>query len=404
MSITDLSQIKEQLDYLEYSKNVVHRHSKAVGKLLDLFRDHFDNAIKQISEPGGKQVVLTDFFPQILMYVADCVPLSVADLARLGTSTDIQNAEKYFQIPPETCPMLKSKIGGLYMLRDKPVKKSVLGHYICEPHVGAMSLMDTYGYETYWIDGLKKFAGDDKDRYKLVVDKYRDEIRNLFYWINGKAYDEDRFRKVLKDDNRIHSKVDKIMEFQKKFPSYMKSLPSMMMISGRGGYYGQPEAFEEILDELIEEFENLKEGEYNEKLVKLTWAGVRGVDFSVYNALDVSGGVVVAWTIAGSDSRYYDEEKDPLESFIEYNMGNINNSSMEDAAKREEDLYKKSGSDGVLIYGTLGCTNFTINREISRRYLSEQGIPTLAIQGTPLIGESTGQLLTRIKAFIEMLS
>jgi benzoyl-CoA reductase/2-hydroxyglutaryl-CoA dehydratase subunit BcrC/BadD/HgdB len=41
---------------------------------------------------------------------------------------------------------------------------------------------------------------------------------------------------------------------------------------------------------------------------------------------------------------------------------------------------------------------------MKRIHMNKLGIPTLSLAGTAQIGEITGQTMTRLKAFIEMLS
>jgi benzoyl-CoA reductase/2-hydroxyglutaryl-CoA dehydratase subunit BcrC/BadD/HgdB len=41
---------------------------------------------------------------------------------------------------------------------------------------------------------------------------------------------------------------------------------------------------------------------------------------------------------------------------------------------------------------------------MQRKFLKELGVPNLFIDGTFQVGKPTGQLLTRVSAFMEMLS
>ena len=59
---------------------------------------------------------------------------------------------------------------------------------------------------------------------------------------------------------------------------------------------------------------------------------------------------------------------------------------------------------GVIFYGYVGCSYSGVEHEILRADLKERGISSLSIQGTFQVGPPSGQLLTRVSAFVEMLS
>lgn len=398
----DLKDIKEQTGYLTYSRDVVHSYSKGIGKLLDLFINHIDVAIQ--AKKNGKEVVWVERAPLMLMYACGAIPIAITDIARLGKMESIRTAEEFFHIPAETCAMVKEKIGGFYGYRHAPCKKIVLGRNICEPAFAASTLMKEFGYETHIFDIIEKPRRDTEGSVEFAKKKYEEELEKLSLWISGKPFDKEALHSAMIRANRINKKTHYILEMQHKHPTYMKSLPSMLLISGRDGYYGQPEAYEAVVDEIIAEFEALPEGTYNEKRVKLLWSGGRGIDFSVYNAVDVSGGYITRWNIVGSGSRPFDEDIDPLEAYLEHNFTGRNSRGMKEVNELDERIFHESGAAGVIIYLTQGCTHLVIGREVRRKYLNDKNIPTLFLSGTAQIGEATGQIMTRIKAFIEMLS
>jgi benzoyl-CoA reductase/2-hydroxyglutaryl-CoA dehydratase subunit BcrC/BadD/HgdB len=156
---------------------------------------------------------------------------------------------------------------------------------------------------------------------------------------------------------------------------------------------------------MIDELKSLKEGEYvDESLVKIVWSGVRGVDFSVYNALDVIGGYVAEWNLPTSVDVRYDLDRDPLEAMVDYDLADGSASEVEVICQKDIHLVEKSGSKGIVLYTTLGCGFLSVAQEVKRRYLSEKDIPVLILTGTSQIGEATGQVKTRLKAFLEMIA
>jgi len=45
-----------------------------------------------------------------------------------------------------------------------------------------------------------------------------------------------------------------------------------------------------------------------------------------------------------------------------------------------------------------------VDKEMWRNYFHQKGIPSINLEGSFQTGAPTGQLMTRVKAFIEMLS
>ena len=62
------------------------------------------------------------------------------------------------------------------------------------------------------------------------------------------------------------------------------------------------------------------------------------------------------------------------------------------------------GARGILFYGYVGCSFAGVHQEIQRDYFQKQGIPSISLEGSFQVGPPSGQLLTRVRAFVEMLS
>ena len=50
----------------------------------------------------------------------------------------------------------------------------------------------------------------------------------------------------------------------------------------------------------------------------------------------------------------------------------------------------------------MGCSFGGIHKEIQRDFFQKLGVPSIALEGSFQVGPPTGQLLTRVRAFIEM--
>lgn len=175
-------------------------------------------------------------------------------------------------------------------------------------------------------------------------------------------------------------------------------------VIGSGHYFGKPDQYEEALDELINELESLGENEYIGDWVPLLWSGGRGQEFGVYQAIDEAGGSILGWGSIPQIYALFDEEKPPLRAFAEYQMGGQMSGSTAAMYPFMESEIERSGAKGIFQYGYVGCSFAGIDGELKRKHFQEKGIPTMEILGSFQVGPPSGQLITRVKAFIEMLA
>lgn len=404
--IQRIEDIKEEVEYLIYSRDVVHAHSKAIQNFMDLYINHLDVAAE--AQKAGTPVVIAAFVDLRFLYACDAIPIELPNIVRVNPLDTFKKSQERFQISAEVCPMAIGEIGGLYDFKDK-FNRLLIGNFGCDMQFGVMTLSKQIGYDVFLFDETDHMADKTESGRRLAREKYREELEKQAKWLNGKGINKEKLSEELKRANRINDKYYKLEHLQRKHPTYMGCLPSMLLMSaGRGGYFGQPKAYEEAVDAIIAEFEALPEGSYNEKRPKIIWSGARGIDFSVFTAMDVLGAEIASWCMGANFYRKYDETIDPIEAFLDvvFNPGGSGGNNLISLGEGQlaEKLYNEMDADGVFIYMTQGCSHVSMNMEMRRRYLSEKGIPTLLLAGTSQTGEATGQLMTRIKAFIEMLS
>ncbi|MNI93515.1 2-hydroxyglutaryl-CoA dehydratase, D-component [compost metagenome] len=93
-----------------------------------------------------------------------------------------------------------------------------------------------------------------------------------------------------------------------------------------------------------------------------------------------------------------------MESLVRFQL----ESQMAGASIYRRDVIERQvdriGARGLILYGYLGCSFGSVTREMYREYFHNKGIPSINLEGTFQVGAASGQILTRIKAFIEMLS
>lgn len=396
--------VVSQVTHIEQSRDEVHAYSKGIKKIFDLALSYIYYAEEQ-HKKGANVVWFQAKAEAPLLLACGALPVAFTEAGRLGSPDALTVASDVYQIPEDICSMVRVNIGEWY-LRKNSIKRILGLGSACEAYNIMFEVMKKEGYDVYTIDTAYRPPALDSDRYEKLLSFYEEEVRQAAKWISGgKELDEDKFAFEIERRNRINQKLRHICRLRIEHPSYLKSLPAMYMISATGHYFGRPEEYEGALDTIIEEMEALKPGEYAPKLVPLSWSGGRGQEFGIFEAIDDAGGVIVDWHLPTPyELDYPDWKADPVRAYSKYLLGKDTGGNTVDKLGLLGDSIRESGARGVLLYGYVGCTFSGIDRELQRQYFRKNEIPCLSLDGSFQVGKPSGQLITRVKAFVEMLS
>ncbi|HWR28472.1 MAG TPA: 2-hydroxyacyl-CoA dehydratase family protein [Negativicutes bacterium] len=396
-------ELQSQLEHVKYSRDVVHSYSNGVKKLFDLAVSYVFDAEKANKE--GKSVVWSwGIWEAPFLYACDTIPVSFTELGRLGSHEAMSIAEDYYQIPREACSMVKSTLGEWH-LRKGGINRILGSCAACEPYNLATELIKAQGYEVYDLDTVYRPPQSTPEHFEEIVKFFIGEIHGVGRWLTGKNVDEARMSLEIKRRNGFMQKIRTIMELRLKHPLYIRSLPTMFMLMGSGHYFGKPEEYSEVLEQLVEELQSLPdESEDAQKVIPLVWAGGRGQEFGVYQAIDEAGGAILGWVIPTPFAKDYREDLPPVEALARYYLEGQTAGATIFKQRVVEEQIKKTNARGLIQYGYVGCSFSGIDREMQREYFQKKGIPSISLEGTFQVGPPTGQILTRVRAFVEMLS
>ncbi|GAA0284093.1 2-hydroxyacyl-CoA dehydratase family protein [Rhodovulum strictum] len=398
--------LESQLAYLAETR-ADHAYSPAVQKLFDLVLSYIEDA--EANHRAGRQPAawMCGGLWSPLYYACDTVPISINEVGRLGSSDAMTVAEDYFQLPKESCSMVGAVLGEFFLRADRTVKRLATYNMMCEPLNIAWELLRAEGVDVFRVEGANRpNTEDEAGRLRIIQDFIESELRDLAIWLHGRPVDETRLSVELLRYNRILAKMRRILHLRVENPLYIRSLATMYLLIGTGTYFGKPDAYEEVLDGLLEELERPDHiRPYPENLVRLVWSGGRGQEFGVYKTIDDSGGAVTAWHTPDEWTRGYREDLPPLQAYADYIItGRTMIGTPVRHLKRIEETIAPFQARGILFYGYVGCSFAGIHREIQSTHFQRLGIPTIALEGSFQVGPPSGQLLTRIRAFVEMLS
>jgi benzoyl-CoA reductase/2-hydroxyglutaryl-CoA dehydratase subunit BcrC/BadD/HgdB len=402
----DAFDIQHQREYIEYSKEV-HGYSKAVGKILDLSESYIPDAEKAYQE-GKKNAIWCGAVGWVvpLVYACDTVPIAFGEMGRLSDREVMLIAEDYYQFPIETCSMVKCVVGQWHLRKDKTGIKRILGNSsACEPYNLAWEIMKNEGYDVYNNDVIYRGASVDGKRLEKLVEFFVGEIHGVVEWLTGSStIDEEKLASELKRKNRLLAKMRRILDLRLTRPLYVKSLATILMLNvGLNNYFGKPEEYEAALDLLIEELENTPvDEEQLKKVIPLVWAGGTGQEFGIYEAIDQAGGALLG--LRSVPFKSFREDVPPVEALARFVYDNQGAGAGVYARNVIELELEKTKAQGLILYGYIGCSFGSVDREMWREYFHKKGIPSINLEGSFQTGAPSGQVLTRVKAFVEMLS
>ncbi|MDR3294826.1 MAG: 2-hydroxyacyl-CoA dehydratase family protein [Clostridiales Family XIII bacterium] len=394
-----------QIQHIEYSRDVVHRHSKAIPKLFNLILSYIEDVEKKVRATGQKALWAGSPWAIPLIYANGYIPVQYSEVGRISGQEAITVAENYFQMPAETCSMVKATIGELFLRRDNGINRLFSLSNACEPFNQAWEVLKSEGYEIYIGDVVYRAPGVDGERYDQVLAYFLKEIRSFNGWLTGdEKINEKHLTRELERRNRLMGKIGTVMDLRLKHPFYVRSLAVMYLMNGLNTYLGKPEEYEEMLDLLLEELLALgDEPEDQDKVIPLVWSGGNGQEFGVYEAIDEANGALLGF-VTVPYTKKYDLSIDPVESLARFQLDSMMAGASVYIRDAIEQQIAHVNARGLILYGYLGCSFGSVAREMYRDYFHQKGIPSINIEGTFQVGPPTGQIITRIRAFIEMFS
>jgi benzoyl-CoA reductase/2-hydroxyglutaryl-CoA dehydratase subunit BcrC/BadD/HgdB len=301
--------------------------------------------------------------------------------------------------------MIATVIGELYLRRETLVREIVVYGGGCEPMYIAWELLKEHGYTIHRVEGVYAPPKGDEERKRQVIEFAASEFGALVETLTGKPVDEARLSFELARSNRLTDKLGRVLDLRVRNPYYLRSLATTLLIEGNSTYFGRPDEYEEVLDLLIEEMEASDiipppKG----KVIPIAWVGHRGQEFGVYKAVDDAGGALFFNAPGVGHGRHWREDLPPLEAVGDFLTGGWARGNWAARFKTVENIVAKTGSKGIILYTYIGCSFGGFHNEIEREHFQKMGIPSLNLEGSFQVGAVHGQLLTRVRAFVEMLS
>ena len=379
------------------------------NKLPDIF-ESFNDARKQgfltmkEEKDKGRKVVGTfcTYTPRELIYAADAMSVSLC-----STSDEtVPDAEKV--LPKNLCPLVKSSYG--FAITDKCpymyFSDMIIGETTCDAKKKMYELLGEIK-DTYVMQ-----LPHSKNNFSMAL--WKNELIELVKKLEEKfdvKITEDKIKDAIKLCNEERKAIKEFLNLAKLNPSPIKgsdmheALHSSNFKFDRKLYINEIKSLTNSLKEKYDSGETpFKKGTPR---ILITGCPTGGLVDKIVKQLEEAGSSVVCFENCVGTKNFemlVDENKEPIDAIAERYL-NIPCSIMtpnDGRMDRIKEYIKDYSVDGVVDVTLTACHTYAIETEKVRRAVEGCGKSYLAIE-TNYSNSDSGQLKTRLEAFVEML-
>ncbi|WP_129596085.1 double-cubane-cluster-containing anaerobic reductase [Anaerophilus nitritogenes] len=365
--------------------------------------------IAELSEhrKNGKKVLgsFCVFVPDEVTFAADAIGVGLCG----GSDFWIPDGEKV--LPRNMCPLIKASVGAKTS-ETCPYFQSVdmlVGETTCDGKKKAWEILKDYA-PIHVMDLPQMKREKDKIHWIDEIKIFKEKVEKL----TGNEITTEKLKDAIKLINDKRKALQRLYNTRKN-----KNIP----ISGKDAllitqiaFYDDPDRFIEKTNELCDELElriQRGEGVFKEGAPRILVAGTPMAvpNWKLHHLIETSGAAIVCEETC-TGTRYFEnlvkEEAVSLDDQIK-NLAdrylNINCACFTPNEGRIDDLirlYKEYNADGVIYYNLSFCNTYALEYKKIKDVLDQEGIPMMMIE-TDYSLQDSGQIITRLEAFLEML-
>jgi len=380
---------------MAYFDQVLHEaHGRRVAELVE-------------EKKKGRKVVGTFciYVPEELAMAANTVPIALCG----GIQASIPYAEKMF--PRDICPLVKSTLGLAFSKTCPygPIKSLAVGETTCDAKKKTWEILATR-VNFHVMEVPQKKEKIDFDLWRQAVEEFRQKLEAL----SGTKVTSERLAETIRIMNAKRRVLQGFAQLRKGEVLPISGLDGLVVM--QAALNDEPVRFTRAVERLNQELRERMENGVSAvapNAKRIMMAGCPAVmgNWKVHSLIEQSGGAVV-WDESCTGSRYFEHLIDETARDLEGQITAIAeryfkiscacftpNQERIDAVVQRANEFKVKG---VVQYVLQTCHGYNIEALRVEAALKEAGIPALKIV-TDYSEEDTGQLRTRIEAFIEQL-
>jgi len=330
-----------------------------------------------------------------------------------GSSYSFPDADK--TLPRNICPLIRSYVG-FKVGKLSPFFEScdfLVGETTCDAKKKTWEIFDV-------LDEAHPMYVMELPQRKGALDRqlWREEITNFIKKMedaSGRKLTAHALKEGIRRVNNKRKALRRLYNTRKSVPSPISGKDALLI--SQLAFYDQIDRFTEKVNNLCEELESRVEsglGVVDRDMPRLFLSGTPQVipNWKIHHIVETSGGVVVGEETC-TGIRYFndlvDESPDTVEELIDALTDrylSINCSCFTPNEERIDQVIewaKEYRADGIIYYVLQFCHAYNVEYVKVERALKEAGIPVLKIE-SDYGDEDTGQIKTRIEAFMEQIS
>lgn len=379
----------EGMNYFNFVFSEVH------GLRIKELEDH--------KKQGGKVLgTFCVFVPDEVILASNAISVGLC----AGSQFWVEDGEKH--LPRNLCPLIKAFVGAK-VSGTCPYFQScdmVIGETTCDGKKKAWEILSDY-VPVHVMDLPQMKRNKDYSMWMEEIKLFIDEVEKL----TGNKVTVEGLKEGIDVCNKKRRALKRLYDLRKVTPSPITGLDSLLI--SQIAFNDDPKRFTEELNKLCDELdERVKQGKpEGKKRIMITGTPMAIPNWKLHSIIEsLPAEVVVEETCTGT--RYFENEVNPEGETIEdliTNLAdrylNINCACFTPNEGRIDDILryvKEYNIDGVVYSNLSFCHTYSVEYNRVEKALKEAGIPMINIE-TDYSTEDSGQIKTRVEAFIEMI-
>lgn len=275
-----------------------------------------------------------------------------------------------------------------------------------------MELLKTMPKEKFFYRYLEIPMKADDNGLSIYVSECRSKILQPLHEVYGIDISEEALRKAVEDHNKVCGLITKIGEFRKEEHPRITGYEYHMITLA--SYVCPKDLLIEKLEETLEELKTIEADAKKSYRARVVVVGSEIDDVDLIRLIEESGALVVAdrfcfGAIPGREVIKLNDTEDVVTQVCRHYMyasqcaRYMNKEKIEGRRTFVDDLAKEYHADGIIYEQMKFCDYWAYERMVGSHDLREKyGYPVLSVDRPYAVGTS-GQLRTRVQAFVESI-
>jgi benzoyl-CoA reductase/2-hydroxyglutaryl-CoA dehydratase subunit BcrC/BadD/HgdB len=371
---------------------------------------HLKERPSQLKEAKNKGVKIIGYFPgnyvpEELIYASGAIPLCLIN------GGDSRPAEMALSVVPQViCPFARAQIGER-LLGENPYYSMIdmlVAPITCQHLKKVAEVWEYNGDLEIFKLGIPHQHSND-----FEVEYFTDRLRALkdrLQAFTGNEITDEKINEAIVLYNGMRELLKNISLLRRTSPSLLSALDFVKL--NHASFYADPAFMVGFLDSVYHELKDKQQvAETGAPRILITGPNIGYGDYKILELVEEAGGNIVIEEIC-EGIRYYwnqiESKGDIIQSLVNgYLLDRIPCAFMRYSTRKRFDFALKLIKDfdvaGIIWYQLLCCETYDSESYFFSQKMGERNIPMLILESDYSTAD-TGQLKTRIEAFIEILS